>query len=57
MANELIGDFDLAAELSIPAVNRLFAATHQAERLLHSVSARVDDSPPSGAAQLQCTIQ
>ena len=43
MANELIGEFDLAAELSIPAVNRLFAAMHQAERLLHSVSARVDD--------------
>jgi hypothetical protein len=48
MANELIGDFDVAAELSLPAVNRFFAAMHQAARFLHSVSARVDDSPPPG---------
>ena len=38
MANELIGDFDLAAELGIPAVSRFFAAMHQAERLLQSSS-------------------
>ena len=42
MAKELIGDFDLAAELSLPAVNRFSAAMHQAERFLHSASARVD---------------
>jgi hypothetical protein len=57
MANELIGDSDVAAELSLPAVNRFSAAMHQAGRFLHFVSARVDDSPPPGAAQLQCTIQ
>jgi len=32
MANELTGDFDVAAELSLPAVNRFLAAMHQAKK-------------------------
>src|SRR5215472_8404639 len=45
MANSLTGDFDLVAEISSMAVNRVLAAMHQCERFLHSVSLRVDDNP------------
>lgn len=46
MANILTGDFDVVAEFSVPAVNRILAAMHQCERFLHSVSGAVDDAPP-----------
>jgi hypothetical protein len=45
MANNLTGDFDVVAEFSLPAVNRILAAMHQCERFLHSISVRVDDNP------------
>jgi hypothetical protein len=45
MANSLTGDFDVVAEFSLPAVNRILAAMHHCERFLHSISVRVDDSP------------
>jgi AhpC/TSA family len=45
MANSLTGDFDVVAEFSLPAVNRILAAMHQCERFLHSISVRVDDNP------------
>jgi hypothetical protein len=48
MANNLTGDFDLVAEFSLPAVNRILAAMHECERFLHSISVRVDDNPPPG---------
>jgi AhpC/TSA family protein len=48
MANSLTGDFDVVAEFSLPAVNRVLAAMHQCERLLHSIAVRVDDTPPRG---------
>jgi peroxiredoxin len=46
MANTLTGDFDVVAEFSVAAVNRILAAMHQCERFLHSVSGTVDDTPP-----------
>src|SRR5215212_6457254 len=47
MANDLTGDFDVVAEFAIPAANRVIAAMHRVERMLHSISVRVkDDSPP-----------
>src|SRR5258708_2631386 len=48
MANNLTGDFDVVAEFALPAVNRVLAAMHQCERLLHSISVRVDDRPLPG---------
>jgi AhpC/TSA family len=45
MANTLTGDFDVVAEFSVLAVDRLLAAMHQTERFLHSFSAHVDDNP------------
>src|SRR3954468_22483114 len=45
MANNITGDFDVVAEFSVPAVNRLLAGMHQCGRFLHSISARVDDNP------------
>jgi hypothetical protein len=46
MANDLTGDFDVVAEFAIPAVDRVLAAMHRAERFPHSLSLRVDDNPP-----------
>jgi peroxiredoxin len=43
MANDLTGDFDVVAEFSILAANRVIAAMHRVERFLHSMSVRVDD--------------
>lgn len=45
MANPLTGDFDLVAQFSVPAVNRLLAAMHGVKRFPHSLSLRVDDVP------------
>src|SRR5580658_7666042 len=45
MANNLTGDFDVVAEFSILAVDRVLAAMHSAERLPHSMTLRVDDIP------------
>lgn len=47
MANELTGDFDVVAEFSLGAVNRVLAAMHSANRFPHSWSLRVDDTPHS----------
>jgi cytochrome c biogenesis protein CcmG, thiol:disulfide interchange protein DsbE len=49
MPNNLTGEFDVVAEFAIPAANRLLAAMHRCERLLHSISVRVDDNPPPGS--------
>ena len=48
MANSLTGDFDVVAEFALPAVNRVLAAMHQCERLLHSIAVRVNDNPLPG---------
>lgn len=48
MANVLTGDFDVVAQFSILAVDRILAAMHQTERFLHSISVRVDDNPHPG---------
>ena len=45
MANSLTGDFDVVAEFSTLAVDRVLAAMHSAERLPHSMTLRVDDIP------------
>src|SRR6266545_1238810 len=48
MANDLTGDFDVVAEFAIPAANRIIAAMHRVERMLHTMSVRVkDDSRPT----------
>jgi peroxiredoxin len=48
MATDLTGDFDVIAQFAVPAVNRVLAAMHRAERFQHSVAMRVDDTarPP-----------
>jgi AhpC/TSA family len=43
MANDLTGDFDVVAQFSIPAANRVLAAMHRGGRLPHSWSLRVDN--------------
>ncbi len=43
MANDLTGDFDVMAEFTIPAANRVLAAMHRGGRIPHSWSLRVDD--------------
>jgi peroxiredoxin len=48
MANALTGDFDVVAQFSITAVNRVLAAMHQTERFLHTISAHIDDNPHPG---------
>ena len=46
MANDLTGDFDVVAEFSIPAANRVLAAMHRGKRFPHSMSTRVNLPPP-----------
>ena len=46
MANNLTGDFDIVAQASMAATNRVRAAMHRVERFPHSLSLRVDDTPP-----------
>jgi hypothetical protein len=48
MGNNLTGDFDVVVEFALPAVDRVLAAMHQCERLLHSIAVRVDDNPLPG---------
>jgi len=43
MGNELTGDFDVVAEFTVPAANRVLAAMHRGGRLPHTWSLRVDD--------------
>ena len=45
MSNDLTGDYDVVVQFSTGAVNRVLAAMHRGNRLLHSVSTRVDDNP------------
>jgi len=44
MANDLTGDFDVVAEFSLPAANRVLAAMHRGQRIPHSLSLSVVDS-------------
>jgi thiol-disulfide isomerase/thioredoxin len=60
MANPLTGEFELAAEVSLPAVNRVLAVQHQGQVYLHSFKAGLppfDDVPIQsgvrGSVQLQ----
>src|SRR6266516_4391830 len=48
MANDLTGGFDVVAEFSIPAANRVLAAMHGRERFAHSFALRVDDNKLPG---------
>ena len=45
MANPLTGDYDVVVQFSTGAVNRILAAMHSGNRLLHSLSTRIDDNP------------
>jgi hypothetical protein len=54
--NDLTGDFDVAAQFAIPAVNRMLAAMHAVERFPHSASVRVDDVPRTGPRFLPTAI-
>jgi hypothetical protein len=45
MANPLTGDYDVVVQFSTGAVNRVLAAMHSGNRLLHSLSTRIDDNP------------
>jgi peroxiredoxin len=46
VANSLTGDFDVVAEFSIAAANRVLAAMHRNERFFHSLTFRVQDTAP-----------
>jgi hypothetical protein len=46
MANSFTGDFDVVAECSMPAANRVIAAMQRAERFPHSFTMHVDDKQP-----------
>jgi peroxiredoxin len=48
MSNDLTGDYDVVAEFSVAAIHRLLAGMHRGERLAHSLSLRVNDTPESG---------
>jgi len=56
MANDLTGDFDVAAEFTTLAVNRVLAAMHRVERFPHSMSVRVDDNPPPGSQVVRPSV-
>ncbi|HYM08040.1 MAG TPA: hypothetical protein VEU11_15900, partial [Terriglobales bacterium] len=45
MANDLTGDYDVAVQLSLDAVNRVTAALHSVKRFPHSLSMAIDDRP------------
>jgi hypothetical protein len=44
MANDLTGNFDVVAEFTLSAANRVLAAMHSGNRFPHSWSRRVDDT-------------
>jgi hypothetical protein len=46
MANSFTGDFDVVAECSMPAANRVLAAMQRVERFPHSMALHVDDKQP-----------
>jgi len=46
LANNLTGEFDVVAQFSVPAVDRLLAAMHGIKRFPHSLSLRIDDRTP-----------
>ena len=48
MPNDLTGDFDVVAEFSVPAANRVLASMHRNGRFPHSLSLRVNDNPAPG---------
>jgi len=56
MANDLTGDFDVVAEFTTLAVDRVLAAMHQVERFPHSLAIRVDDNPPPGSQVVRPSI-
>ena len=56
MANDLTGDFDVVAEFTTLAINRVLAAMHRAERFPHSMSDRVDDNPPPGSQVVRPSV-
>ena len=49
MANDLTGDFDVVAEFTIDAANRVLAAMHRGKRFPHSMSIQVNPRPPLAA--------
>ena len=55
MAN-LTGDFDVIAQLSVPAINRILAGMHAVERFPHSLSMRVDDTTRNGRGKWPTVI-
>ena len=48
MANDLTGDFDVVAQFTAGAANRILAAMHRSERFPHSLTLRVQDVAPRG---------
>src|SRR5713226_1537416 len=56
MANDLTGDFDVVAEFTTDAANRVLAAMHQSERFPHSIAIAVDDNPPPGSQVVRPSV-
>src|ERR1700722_20162678 len=52
MAANITGEFDVVAEFSVPAVDRVLAAMHRVERFPHSMTVRVDDKPSAPGLQI-----
>jgi len=44
MANDLTGDFDVVAEFTLDAANRVLAAMHRGKRFPHSLTLRIRDT-------------
>src|SRR5712692_8111724 len=47
--NDLTGDYDVVAQFTVDAVNRVLAAMHRGRRFPHSLSVSVDDTPKSAS--------
>lgn len=56
MTNDLTGDFDVVAEFTTDAANRVLAAMHQTERFPHSMAVAVDDNPTPGSQVVRPSV-
>lgn len=46
MANNVVGNYDVVVQVSLPAIDRFLAVMHECERFLHSTSGYLNDVAP-----------
>jgi len=46
MANNVVGNYDVVVQVSLPAIDRFLAVMHECERFLHSTSGYLNDAAP-----------